>query len=134
MLPPAHFPPLVLAAAAARRVREAGAHDLWEWIEANGAIVYPALALAIIGLIVAALLATWRSEEMSAEQRGRLKLEILQIVRRRISGVSAEAVAAELQVDLMLAARLLGELDEEGLVSSSRTGAQTPAMYRLRGR
>jgi hypothetical protein len=116
--------------AAPRGPPDGGPHQLWEWIEAHSSIVYPALAVLIIGLIVGALLASWKSDELNAESRGKLKMEILALIRRRVSGVSAETVAAAVQIDLMLAARLLAELDEEGLVSAS---GRAPIQYRIRG-
>lgn len=120
----------LLLAAPRTRGSEPGPHQLWEWIEAHASFVYPALAILIIGLIVGALLATWKSDDLDAEARGKLKMKIVQLVRRRVSGISAEQVAAEMQIDIMRAARLLGELDEEGLVSSS---GGRPVQYRIRG-
>lgn len=108
------------------------AAKLWQWIEGNGAIVYPAVALVIIGLIAGALFASWRADEIQSERKGEIKMKILQVMRRRLSGVSAEQVAAELQVDVLVAAKLLGELDQEGVVASTRAGVNSPAQYRLR--
>ncbi len=107
-----------------------GPRMLWEWIERHASFVYPAIAILIVGLIVGALLASWKADDVTAEKRGELKMRIMQIMRRRISGVAADTIAAELQIDLMLAARLLTELDQEGLVSAS---GQQPVQYRLRG-
>lgn len=105
---------------------------LWRWIESNGTIVYPALALVIIGLIAGALFASWRADELEGERRGELKMKILQVMRRRISGVSAEQIGAELQIDVLLAAKLLNELDQEGAVASARGAGSVPTQYRLR--
>lgn len=130
---PAAFLLAFARTASARPFAFEGAHSLWEWIEDNGAIVYPAIALAIVGLIAGALLSSWRADELNAEQRGQLKMKILQIMRRRLSGVSPEMVAAELQLDVIIAARLLGELEEEGVLASSPGRSTTPVQYRLRG-
>lgn len=108
------------------------AAQLWKWIEDNGSIVYPALALVIIGLIAGALFASWRADELEGERKGELKMKILQVMRRRISGVSVEQIAAELQIDVLVAAKLLSELDEEGVVAATRTAGSTPSQYRLR--
>lgn len=124
---------MLLLAGAARARDEGGAHSLWVWIEDNGALVYPAVAVVIIGLIVATLLASFRSDDMNADQKGQLKMKIMQVMRRRISGVSAEAIAAELQVDLLVAGKLLTELDTEGLIAASGKSASGPVMYRIRG-
>jgi hypothetical protein len=109
------------------------AHELWLWIEQNSAVVYPAIAIVIVGLIVGALMASWKSDEMNAEQRGQLKMKIMQIMRRRISGVSAQIVAAELQIDISVAAKLLNELAEEGLVAGGQGSGSAPVQYRIRG-
>lgn len=123
-------PLLPSLAPAALLAADEGPRVLWEWIERHATIVYPAIAILIVGLIVGALFASWKADDVSAERRGELKMRIMQVMRRRISGVSADTIAAELQIDLMLAARLLSELDQEGFVSAS--GLQ-PIQYRLRG-
>lgn len=113
-----------------------GIHSLWEWIEANGRFTYPAVAVVVIGLMVWALLAGFRTDRLNAEQRGALKMRIVQLMRRRVSGVSAEAVSAELQIEILVAARLLSELAEEGLIDASSLRASPGAaiQYRIRGR
>lgn len=120
----------MVVAQAARTTFDGGLHTLWEWMDANATVVYPVIAVAIIALIVGALFASWRSDELNAEQRGRLKDAMLKLMRRRVSGVSAEQVAAELQIDTVLAGRLLSELVEQGLVSASQS---SPVQFRLRG-
>lgn len=124
---------LLLAQAA--RPADFGAHTLWDWVEAHASIVYPALAIGVIGLIVWALLTGFKAERLNFEQKSRLKTHIIQLMQRRISGVSAEAVAAELQIDLLTAASLLNELAQEGVVdASARAIADAPIHYRIRGR
>jgi hypothetical protein len=127
---------LLLAAgqkAVPERAPESSAHELWVWIESNSSVVYPAIAIVIVGLIVAALMASWKSDELNAEQRGQLKMKIMQIMRRRISGVNAQQVAAELQIDVSIAAKLLSELAEEGLVAAAAQSSNAPQQYRIRG-
>jgi hypothetical protein len=121
---------IVLAAPRGRPAPD-GPQQLWEWIEAHSGLVYPAIALCILGLIIGAALAFFRSDEMDAEKAGKLKREIMLLLRRRVSGVGVDQVAAELQVDRLVAARLLTELEQEGLVSAS---ASAPVQYRIRGR
>jgi uncharacterized protein (DUF2267 family) len=75
-----------------------------------------------------------RAQEVSAEHRGQLKMQIMGIMRRRISGVSADTVAADLHIDLLLAAQLLADLASEGLVAESvAPDDHTSTRYRLRG-
>lgn len=120
----------IVLAAGKNTVPEAA--QLWQWIEEHGAIVYPAMALVIIGLIAGALFASWRADELEGERKGELKMKILQVMRRRISGVSAEQIAAELQIDILVAAKLLSELDAEGVVATARSAGSAPSQYRLR--
>ncbi len=119
-----------LVLAAARRSSEFGPHQLWEWIEAHATVVYPAVALLIVGLIVGALLGAMRSNELGFEERSKMKRELMLLIRRRVSGVAADQAAAELQIDVATAGTLLAELEEEGLVTGSRS---TPVQYRIRG-
>ena len=63
---------------------------------------------------------------MTAEQRAELKTRIMGVMRRRASGVSADLVAAELQVDLMVAERMLREMVDEGMLGTS-AGRASPS-------
>lgn len=109
--------PLVLAAAHPDDVDRQAA-SLWEWIEAHGTVVYPIIALMVIGLIAGAMISSARANSVTSEQRGLLKMQIMGVMRRRISGVSAEQVSNDLRIDVLLAAKLLAELESEGMLSS----------------
>jgi len=121
----------LVTAQARKRADETGVHDVWDWMEANATIVYPIVALVIVGLILGALFASWRGEELDAEHKAELKEELLALLRRRVSGVSADAAAAELQVDVLIAARLLNELVDAELAAATQS---QPVQYRLRYR
>jgi hypothetical protein len=129
----AHVPALqtILLAVPRGRPPPDGPQQLWEWIEAHSELVYPAVAICILGLIIGAALAFFRSEELGAEKAGQLKREIMLLLRRRVSGVGVDQVAAELQIDRLVAGRLLSELEQEGMISGSGTA---PVQYRIRGR
>jgi hypothetical protein len=121
-------------AAARQQADEVGIHSIWEWIEGHSLVAYPVMALSILLLIGGALVASWRSQAMSAEQKSQLKGKIMAIMRRRVSGVSPEAVAAELQIEVLAAASLLNELAEEGVVATAQSGSATDAArYRIKG-
>ena len=120
----------LILAAGKHKNGDFGPHQLWEWIESHAMLVYPAISLLIVGLIVGALLGAMRSTDLNAEERSRLKKELMLLLRRRVSGLAADQAAAELQVDIQVAATLLGELQQEGLVTGSRS---TPVQYRIRG-
>src|SRR4051812_16651698 len=115
------FGQLLAARVAPAPQSESEIHLIWDWIENHALLAYSAIALLVIGLIAGAMVSTARAQETSAEQRGHLKMEIMGIMRRRVSGVSADTIAADLRIDLMLAARLLAELVEEGQVAQTMT-------------
>src|ERR1700722_16586564 len=84
-------------------------HLVWQWIEEHGWFAYPAFAMLVIGLIAAAMVSSARTEELTAERRGQIKMEMMGVFRRRISGVSAGDMSTEMKIDLMMAATLLAE-------------------------
>jgi ABC-type phosphate transport system auxiliary subunit len=113
---------------------EPGIDSLWEWIERHAIFVVPIVVLLMILLIAGTMTAAWRAEEMTAEQRAALKAKIMGVMRRRASGVSAELVAAELQIDLMVADKMLRQMVDEGLLGiSPNLSATDPTRYRIRG-
>jgi hypothetical protein len=107
-------------------------HQLWEWVEAHGAIVFPAIAAVVIGLLVFSVLRGWKAVELSAEEKRRLKADIMRLMRKLPAGVSAEAVAKEFAVDVFHAATLLREMEDEGLIQESTMTSGVSA-YRLKG-
>lgn len=113
---------------------EANASALWEWIENHGTVVYPAIVLLVIGLIASAMVSSARQNEISAERRGQLKMQIMGVMRRRISGISGEHVASDLGIDLMLAVQLLSELSSEGLIAVAGGEEGKDIRYRLKGK
>jgi hypothetical protein len=127
------FALLLAVKSAAPTEPESGLHVVWEWIEANAAFTYPGIALLVIGLIAAAMISSARADTMTAERRGQIKMQIMGVMRRRVSGVSAEAVAQDLQIDVLLASQLLSDLAAEGLIAEALGGADgAAARYRLR--
>jgi hypothetical protein len=126
---------VVLAAAhAGKQDPDGDSAAVWDWIENHGTIVYPAIVLLVIGLIAAAMVSNARQNEISAERRGQLKMQIMGVMRRRISGISGEHVASDLGIDLMLAVQLLSELASEGLIAVAGGEDGKDIRYRLRGK
>jgi len=120
-------------AAKAASPPEMGAHSLWEFVEENAAITYPFIILAVVGLIGGALVMSWRAQELSADKRGELKHEILKLLRKRVSGTSAESIAAEMQLDMHLVALLLNEMKQEGMVTEILSDrANEPVRFRMK--
>jgi len=102
---------------------------LWNWLEANGEIVFPLLGLAIAALLFFGIRHGMRSS--TDQLREERKEAIVRMMRAKLL-LSAETVAAGLQIDKFLAASLLDELVREGkLVEQRLTGGI--ASYRLKG-
>jgi hypothetical protein len=107
-------------------------HALWEWVEAHGAIVYPAIAAVVIGLLVFSVLRGWKAVELTAAEKRKLKEDVLRLMRKLPAGVSAETVARELDVDVFHAATVLHEMENDGVIQESTMTSGVTA-YRLKG-
>jgi len=104
---------------------------LWNWLEANGEIVFPLLGIGIAALLFFGIRHGMRSSAEQLREKEERKEAIVRMMRAKLL-VSAETVAAGLQIDKFLAASLLDELVREGkLVEQRLTGGI--ANYRLKG-
>jgi hypothetical protein len=125
---------LALALPRARKPQAPPSDDssrLWNWLEANGEIVFPLLGLAIAALLFLGIRRGMESSTEQMREKEERKEAIVRMMRAKLM-VSAEMVAADLQVDKFLAASLLDELVREGkLVEQRMTGGI--ANYRLKG-
>ena len=123
---------IVLAEAARPRGADAPPEGIWGVLEANPVPTIGIVALVIGTLIVMAVLNGAKSAELSAAQRSELKQRVMQMVRRRMSGVTAVQVAEELQLEVSASGLLLNELTEDGFLLKSEGTGSAPAHFRLR--
>ncbi|MFM2153290.1 MAG: hypothetical protein RL199_1725 [Pseudomonadota bacterium] len=107
-------------------VQQASAGDLTALLAEHGTVLYVALAVLVVGLVALTAAATNQADEAGQRRDRQRKQAILMLVRQRAT-LTPEQVAAEQQLDLMHAARLLVELEREGLVTSS---GREPVQYR----
>lgn len=123
---------LLFAVKVRRHPSEPGEETLWAWIEQNADYAIPIIAALVLALLLWAVLRGWRGPEQDALHIAEQKAELIRMMRAHVGGVSADLAAARLKIDHFRAAKLLGELEEEGkLVENTITGGVTT--YRLRG-
>jgi len=91
-----------------------------------GTPLYVVLAVVVVALVAFAVLATGSADEAGRRRDRQRKQAILVLIRLRVT-LTPEQVAAEHQLDLMHANRLLEELEREGLVAAT---GRTPVQYR----
>jgi hypothetical protein len=107
-------------------VRKAPAFGLSALLAEHGVVLYVGLAILVVGLVAFAVTATSSADEAGRRRDRQRKTAVLALIRRRVV-LTPEQVAAAQQLDLMHAARLLSELEREGLVASS---GRDPVQYR----
>lgn len=107
------------------------AHQIWFWIDDHGDIVYPVVAIVVIGLVALGIRRGMKSNVAQLQQKQEQKDAIVRMMRAKLL-VSAEAVSMDLRIDHFAASALLDELVREGkLVEQKSTGGV--ANYRLKG-
>ncbi|MGZ6143238.1 MAG: hypothetical protein ACXWLM_07860 [Myxococcales bacterium] len=105
--------------------------QLWYWVDDHGEIVYPVIAVIVIGLVVLGIRRGMTSNVAQLQKKQDQKDAIVRMMRQKLL-VSAEAVSTGLSIDHFAASALLDELVREGkLVEQKSTGGV--ANYRLKG-
>ncbi|MFL5319344.1 MAG: hypothetical protein ACJ790_06775 [Myxococcaceae bacterium] len=104
----------------------------FEWLEGHTQIVYPALAIFVLGLMAFAILSSWKKEGMDGETKMRLKKAIVQELRLQMGGMAAEALARTIGLSGLKTAKLLEEMQRDGILWSS-LGNNRLTMWRLKG-
>lgn len=104
---------------------------IWFWIDDHGEIVYPLVAILVIGLIALGIRRGMTSNVAQLQKKQEQKDSIVRLMRAKLL-VSAEAVSTELHIDHFAASALLDDLVREGkLVEQKSSGGV--ANYRLKG-
>lgn len=107
-------------------------HTFWDWMESNGALVYPALAVGVVALITGALVANWRGDGLTTERRGQLKMQIIRILTRRVAGATSDTISSDLGLLPETTTHLLKELVEERRVVAFEGTGSRKQLYRIR--
>jgi hypothetical protein len=105
----------------------------FEWLEQNTHIVYPLLGVGTLVLLAVGIIQAWRSQDLDGLQKAEFKRQIILELRRDSFGVTAELLAKRIDLESLKIARLLEELQIEGLVSSS-TNTHRITTWRMKTR
>jgi hypothetical protein len=103
-----------------------------EVLENNTHIIYPALAILVVVLIVAGILHAWKSDDLDSVVKAEAKREIVMQLRRELHGMSADRLMRLTGLDMMKLARLLAEMQEDGILTS-HTNSQRQTTWVLKG-
>lgn len=104
----------------------------FEWLESHTEIVYPSLAILVVGLVAFAILSAWKKEGMDIETKMRLKKAIVQELRLQMGGLSAETIAKAIGLSGLKTAKLLEEMQRDGILWS-HLGNNRLTIWRLKG-
>lgn len=104
-----------------------------EWLEQNTHIIYPILGIGTLVLLAAGIIQAWRSQDLDGLQKAEFKRQIILELRRDTFGVTAEILAKRIDLESLKTARLLEELQKEGLIISS-TNTQRITTWRMKSR
>jgi hypothetical protein len=106
-------------------------HEIWDWMDDHGDVVFPLLGLAIIALVIFGIRRGMSSNVSELQEKQTRKEAIIRLMRAKLL-VTADAVATELGVDRFAASGLLDELVREGKLLEQKGGGGV-ANYRLKG-
>lgn len=103
-----------------------------ELLERNSHIVYPALALMVLGLVAVAILQASKAQEMDGAVKAEFKKLIVDELRRYPAGLETPDLASATGLDRSKLVRLLDQMQQDGvLVSHTTTQRQT--VWRVKG-
>jgi hypothetical protein len=103
----------------------------FQFLTQHKQIIYPALALLVLVLLVAAVLNAWKSPEIAGAEKARLKGEIIRFMRKHIGWATAAEVGAGVEVETQIAATLMQEMKDDGLLITAMM--DNLLHYRLKG-
>ncbi|MFN7130537.1 MAG: hypothetical protein ACK4N5_00545 [Myxococcales bacterium] len=105
-----------------------------EWLDRNTAIVYPALAMATLGLLVVGILASFKSDELTGMVKVEYKRELVHALRRNPGGFTLEEMVKLLKLKPKQVMQLLEEFEAEGILHTNLDPAKgKKKVWRLRG-
>ncbi len=103
----------------------------FEFLAQHKHIIYPVLALLVIVLLIAAVANAWKTPEIAGAEKARLKGEIIRFMRKHIGWATAAEVGKGLEVETQVAATLMQEMKEDGLLVTAMMDSLLH--YRLKG-
>lgn len=104
----------------------------FDMLEQNSHIVYPVLAGLTLLLVVAGIFQAWKSQDMDGLTKNEFKRQIVNELRRNISGLPGDLIARTIGLDRLKTVRLLEQMQQEGILNSYMSSNQM-MMWRVRG-
>lgn len=104
----------------------------FDMLEQNSHIVYPVLAGLTLLLVVAGIFQAWKSQDMDGLTKNEFKRQIVNELRRNISGLPGDLIARTIGLDRLKTVRLLEQMQQEGILNSYMSSNQL-MMWRVRG-
>ena len=90
-----------------------------EVLDEYGHIIYPALGVLVIILLAASVFSAWRAPRIEGVEKARIKGDTIRLMRKNVGWITAIEVAQHLEVDAHVAAILLNEMKDDGLLTSA---------------
>ncbi|HZH14661.1 MAG TPA: hypothetical protein VE057_09930 [Archangium sp.] len=106
--------------------------NYFELLERNSHIVYPALAVVVLGLITVAILQASKAQDMDGAVKVEFKRLIVEELRRYPAGLETPALAAATGLDRSKLVRLLDQMQQDGVLISHTT-TQRQTVWRVKG-
>jgi hypothetical protein len=103
-----------------------------ELLEENTHIIYPAIAVLVVGLIAVGVIAAWRTEDIDVIQKAEIKREIIREMRRQVDGLTVDQLARHTSLPPLKLVRILEEMQDGG-ITESRTNTARVTTWRLKG-
>lgn len=104
----------------------------FDMLEQNSHIVYPVLAGLTLLLVVVGIFQAWKSQDMDGLTKNEFKRQIVNELRRNISGLPGDMIARTIGLDRLKTVRLLEQMQQEGILNSYMSSNQM-MMWRVRG-
>jgi hypothetical protein len=104
----------------------------FDMLEQNSHIVYPVLAGLTLLLVVVGIFQAWKSQDMDGLTKNEFKRQIVNELRRNLSGLPGDMIARAIGLDRLKTVRLLEQMQQEGILNSYMSSSQM-MMWRVRG-
>lgn len=95
--------------------------NYFELLERNSHIIYPALAILVLGLVSLAILQASRAQEMDGAVKAEFKKLIIEELRRFPAGLETPMLVESTGLERGKLVRLLSQMEQEGLLLSHHT-------------
>lgn len=106
--------------------------NYFELLERNSHLVYPALAVLVLGLVSMAILQASKAQDMDGAVKAEFKKLIVDELRRYPAGLETPALASATGLDRGKLVRLLDQMQQDGVLVSHIT-TQRQTVWRVKG-